>query len=62
MALASRGKAPFRAGCVNKSTGLEPVVLPEANASVAEQLQYLLGQLVGLRHHRRAGLLQDLRA
>ena len=26
---------------------------------VAQQLQHLLGLLIGLRHHRRAGLLQD---
>jgi hypothetical protein len=28
----------------------------------SKQLQHLLRQLVGLRHHRIAGLLQDLRA
>ncbi len=30
--------------------------------SALEQLKYRLGKLVGLRHHGRASLLQDLRA
>ena len=29
-------------------------------SSALQQRQYLLGQLIGLRHHRVAGLLQDL--
>ena len=35
---------------------------PQRTGCLTQQRQHLLRQLVGLRHHRRAGLLQDLGA
>ena len=49
-------------GCEATRPGCCATVPDRTQSSALQQLEHLLGQGVGLRHHRVAGLLQDLRA